>query len=60
MTESGRSYTAPAMQGYGGNVVQLMPNGIIGFRFGNGGGVPLEQMTIIADKIHPFDEFDRR
>ena len=60
VTESGRSYTAPAMQGYGGNVVQLMPNGIIGFRFGNGGGVPLEQMTIIADKIRPFDEFDRR
>jgi len=60
VTESGRSYTAPAMQGYGGNVVQLMPNGIIGFRFGNGGGVPLEQMTIIADKIRPFDEFSRR
>ena len=54
-TESGKNYTAPRMSGYGGNIVQLMPNGIIGFRFGRGGGVPLEQMTIVADEIRSFD-----
>ena len=48
------------MLGYGGNVVQLMPNGMIGFRFGSGGDVPLEQMTIIADQIRPFDRYSRR
>jgi hypothetical protein len=47
------------MLGYGGNIVQLMPNGIVGFRFGNGDEVPLEQMTIIADKIRPFDDHAR-
>ena len=60
VTDRSRSYTVPTMQGYGGNVVQLMPNGMIGFRFGNGGGVPLEQMTIIADAIRPFDDHARR
>ena len=47
------------MSGYGGNIVQLMPNGIIGFRIGNGGDKKLEQMTIIADKIRSFDEHRR-
>ncbi len=51
---------APRMSGYGGNIVQLMPNGMIGFRFGNGGSVPLERMTVVADKIRPFDEYPRR
>lgn len=60
VTASGKRYSAPRMVGYGGNIVQLMPNGIIGFRFGNGGDKPLEQMTIIADKIRPFDENARR
>ena len=55
VTASGKRYPAPRMSGYGGNLVQLMPNGIVGFRFGNGGDVPLEQMTIIADAIRPFD-----
>ena len=48
------------MVGWGGNIVQLMPNGIVGFRFGNGGGVELEQMMLIANSIRPFDEFNRR
>lgn len=60
VTDSGKSYAAPRMTGYGGNIVQLMPNGMIGFRFGNGGSVPLEQMTIVADRIQPFDEHERR
>jgi hypothetical protein len=47
------------MSGYGGNIVQLMPNGIIGFRLGNGGGKPLEQMMLIADRIRPFDDHGR-
>ncbi len=60
ITDSGRHYAAPRMSGYGGNIVQLMPNGIIGFRFGNGGDKPLEQMTIVADRIRPFDSHPRR
>jgi hypothetical protein len=59
ITASGERYFAPRMSGYGGNIVQLMPNGIIGFRFGNGGDKPLEQMTIVADQIRPFDEHAR-
>jgi hypothetical protein len=51
---------APRMSGYGGNIVQLMPNGMVGFRFGSGGDVALERMTVIADKIRPFDEHPRR
>ena len=60
ITHSGKTVYAPRMVGYGGNMVQLMPNGIIGFRFGNGDEVPLEQMTIIADKIRPFDDHTRK
>jgi len=52
---SGTNYTIPTMLGYGGNIVKLMPNGIIGFRMGNGGNKPVEQMIVIADKIRPFD-----
>ena len=59
VSESGTTFSAPQMVGWGGNIVQLMPNGIIGFRFGNGGGVEVEQMMLIANKIRPFDEYDR-
>ena len=58
-TESGRTYTIPSMNGYGGNVVRIMPNGIIGFRMGNGGRKPVERMIAIADAIRPFDEHGR-
>ena len=60
ITESGGMHQAPRMSGYGGNIVQLMPNGMIGFRIGNGGDVTLEQMTIIADQIKAFDQHNRR
>jgi len=60
VSKSGKSYSAPQMVGWGGNIVQLMPNGIVGFRFGNGGDVEVEQMMLIANSIKPFDEFDRR
>jgi len=55
MADSKTNYTIPTMRGYGGNIVKLMPNGIIGFRMGNGGNKPVEQMIVIADKIRPFD-----
>ncbi len=58
-TEAGNVYTAPRMSGYGGNIVQMMPNGMIGFRFGTGGDRPLEQMTVVADKMRPFDDFGK-
>jgi len=56
VSASGREYTAPAAQGYGSNTVQFMPNGMIGFRVGNGEGPAVEPMMLIADKIRPFDE----
>lgn len=57
---SGRVHTAPKMVGWGGVIVQMMPNGMIGFRIGNGGAPAIEQMMLIADKMRPFDEQGRR
>ncbi len=54
-TQSGRTYTIPSMAGYGGNIIKLMPNGMTGFRMGNGGDKPVEQMIVIADRMRPFD-----
>lgn len=59
-TSSGKTCTISTMSGYGGNIVKLMPNGIIGFRMGNGGDKPVEQMIVIADKIRPFDQYGPR
>ena len=59
-TSSAKTYTIPSMNGYGGNIVKLMPNGMIGFRMGNGGSKLVEQMIVIADKIRPFDDYARR
>ena len=52
------------MSGYGGNVIQLMANGVIGFRFAkdlgdSGSALPIEPMVIIANQIRPFDHYDR-
>jgi CubicO group peptidase (beta-lactamase class C family) len=55
-TSSGSTYTIPSMNGYGGNHIKIMPNGMIGFRMGNGGGKPVEQMIVVADKLSTFDE----
>jgi hypothetical protein len=57
-TSAGRTYTIPSMSGYGGNLVKIMPNGIIGFRMGNGGAKPVEQMIVIADELFPFDKYN--
>lgn len=59
-TASGKNYTIPGMNGYGGNIVRLMPNGMIGFRMGNGGNKPVEQMIIVSDKIRSFDEYSSK
>jgi len=59
-TTLGKTYTIPSMNGYGGNLVKIMPNGIIGFRMGNGGDKPVEQMIVIADKLFPFDQYNRK
>jgi len=55
-TASGTNYTIAGMNGYGGNIVRLMPNGMIGFRMGNGGNKPVEQMIVVSDAIRPFDK----
>lgn len=55
-TASGTTYTIPGMNGYGGNLVRLMPNGMIGFRMGNGDNMPVEQMIVVSDRIRSFDK----
>jgi len=59
-TASGTNYTIPGMAGYGGNLVRLMPNGMIGFRMGNGGNKPVEQMIVVSDAIRPFDSYSEK
>ena len=60
VSESGKVYAAPKMVGWGGVIVQLMPNGMIGFRIGSGGSPAVEQMMLISNKMKPFDEHGRR
>jgi CubicO group peptidase (beta-lactamase class C family) len=50
---TGFSTSVPEMHGWGGMLVCLMPNGITGFRIGNGGTRSLE-MIKAADRIMPF------
>ena len=52
----GNSYSTPKLLGWGGVVLQVMPNGMIGFRIGNGGAPEMENMVRIADQIRPFAE----
>lgn len=55
-TLSGALTSTGQMHGWGGNVVTLIPNGMIGYRFGNGGYVPVEGAVRVADQIRPFDK----
>jgi CubicO group peptidase (beta-lactamase class C family) len=57
-SKSGKHYTTPRMLGWGGVVIQMMPNGMTAFRFGNGGSKPFEEAVRIADSIRAFDEID--
>jgi CubicO group peptidase (beta-lactamase class C family) len=52
-TESGFATSTSEMHGWGGMLVCLMPNGITGFRIGNGGTRSLE-MIRAGDRIRPF------
>ncbi|MSQ99406.1 MAG: hypothetical protein EXR85_08970 [Xanthomonadales bacterium] len=54
VTESGLTTSVAEMIGWGGMLVALMPNGITGFRIGNGGTRSLE-MIRAANRIRPFD-----
>ena len=45
------------MSGNGGNVVKLPPNDTVGFRKGNGGSVPVEQVIVVADQIRPCHDY---
>ena len=54
-TVSGNMTSVGLMHGWGGNVIALVPNGLIGFRFGYGGYVPEEGVIEVADRIRPFD-----
>ena len=50
---SGLETSVPEMHGWGGMLVCLMPNGLTGYRIGNGGTRSLE-MIRAADRIRPF------
>ena len=54
VTESGLTTSVAEMHGWGGMLVALMPDGITGFRIGNGGTRSLE-MIRAANRIRPFD-----
>jgi CubicO group peptidase (beta-lactamase class C family) len=56
----GTIYTVPKMVGWGGVILQLMPNGMVGLRIGNGGAPDEEDMVRIADRIRPFKDSSRR
>ncbi|MEM8497916.1 MAG: hypothetical protein AAF542_07825 [Pseudomonadota bacterium] len=53
-TLSGALTSTGQMLGWGGNVVTLIPNGMIGYRYGNGDYVPVEGAVRVADRIKPF------
>ena len=55
-TLSGEMTFIGEMHGWGGNVISLIPNGMIGIRFGNGGYVPVEGAIRVADHLRPFDQ----
>jgi len=54
-SDSGKRYSTPRMLGWGGVVIQMMPNGMTAFRFGNGGSRAFEQAVRITDNMRPFD-----
>ncbi len=58
-TDDGFSTSIPSMQGWGGISVTLMPNGITGFRVGNGGNGGLE-MVDAANQLCPFNHKKRK
>ena len=53
-TESDFDTSVAEMHGWGGMLVCLMPNGMTGFRIGNGGTRSLE-MIEAAERIRPFE-----
>jgi hypothetical protein len=53
-TESGRQTSVAEMHGWGGILVMLMPNGVSGFRIGNGGTRSMEFIEA-AHHIRSFD-----
>jgi hypothetical protein len=54
-TQSGRNITIPHASGYGGMIVDFLPNGMIAFRLKNGGPEG-EGMIKVAERIRPYDE----
>jgi hypothetical protein len=53
----GRLHQIPAMNGYGGNVVALFPNGTTGLRFAHDADQerwPLAALARIAEAVRPF------
>lgn len=56
-TETGFTTSVAEMHGWGGMLVCLMPNGMTGFRIGNGGTRSLE-MIDAAHRIRPFDTME--
>ena len=44
----------PAISGFGGNLVVLMPNGLTAFRFSDGGDFNITPMVRAVDAIRPL------
>jgi CubicO group peptidase (beta-lactamase class C family) len=57
--EAGCQHSIPQMNGLGGNLVTLMPNGMIGIRLADGeddapGTYNAENMAVVADRLRSF------
>jgi CubicO group peptidase (beta-lactamase class C family) len=53
-TDDGCFFQIPHMDGYGGNLVVLLPNGLSAFRFADGFNFDVESMVLAGETIRPF------
>ncbi len=50
----GCDVNVPQMMGYGGNIVQLLPNGMVGFYFQDGKTWPVMELARAGDAVRPY------
>jgi hypothetical protein len=53
-TPNGCRNQIPYMEGYGGNFVVLMPNGLTAFRFADAENYDVEALARVAERVQPW------
>jgi hypothetical protein len=53
-TRSGCIFHIPYLSGWGGNIVMLLPNGILAFRLADGDHYDVDTMVLAGEAIRPF------